>query len=111
MRKAQKKDETLKELFFKAKEEQSQYVMRKGLLYKHSIDRMGEPALLLVVPEELRRRVFVEAHSTHLAGYFGSRKTTKKITNLFCWPHITKDVVAWCRECEVCQRHNMGTTH
>lgn len=81
------------------------------MLYKTTTDQLGELMLLLVVPSELRKTVFNEAHSSVLAGHFGSRKTFKKITNLFYWPQCGKDVTRWCKECETCQKHNMGIKH
>lgn len=101
----------MEDLFQQAKEQQSNYLVKKGILHKVSVDQLGEPTLLMVVPTGLRRTVFEEAHSSILAGHFGSRKTLKKITNLFFWPQCSKDVTKWCRECEMCQRHNMGVKH
>lgn len=110
MAKAQREDETLSELFQLAKQEDSCYRVAKGLLWKESTSRYGDKCQLLVVPRELRRKVWETSHSSKLAGHFGSRKTLKKIVGYFYWPGITRDVAQWCKACDVCQRHNMGTT-
>lgn len=51
---AQKEDTTLEELFKQAREKDSNYRIKKGVLYKASVDQLGEPMLLLVVPTDLR---------------------------------------------------------
>lgn len=45
-----------------------------------------------------------------LAGHFGAKKTTRKITQCFYWPHMARDVTQWTKECLQCQKHNKGTT-
>jgi len=41
--------------------------------------------------------------TAHELGHFGSRKTYKRIKNLFFWPGIKKDVDFFCRSCRECQ--------
>lgn len=72
MARAQKADPTLKDLFEAAGREDSQYELKRGLLMKKSTDQQGEGTRLLVVPTGLRRQVWEDAHSSPLAGYFGS---------------------------------------
>lgn len=110
MARAQKDDETLSELFQKTKQEDSSYLISKGLLMKKSTDSYGNNTQLLVVLQPLRKEVFEKSHSCKLAGHFGAKKTLKKIVGFFYWPNISKDVTEWCKTCEVCQKHNMGVT-
>src|SRR6266496_1623172 len=39
----------------------------------------------------------------HELGHFGAKKTLKRITNLFFWPNMKKDVYFFCTSCEQCQ--------
>lgn len=93
-----------------ADKEGSSYTIKKGLLYKRSVDQLGDQTLLLVLPKVCRMKAFQEAHSSPLAGHFGSRKTLKKLTTLFFWPQVSRDVTSWTRSCETCQKTNKGTT-
>lgn len=111
MKRAQREDDTLKDLRDQADSGNSCYTIRRRLLYKKSINHLGEDTLLLVLPRECRRRAFKMAHTVPMAGHFGSRKTVKKLTQCFYWPQISKDVGDWTRECLECQKHNKGNTH
>lgn len=86
------------------------YKIKKAVLYKKTVDPLGE-TVLLVVLMELRHKVFEEAHSSILAGHFGSRKTQKKINSLFYWPQSGQDITRWCKACPTCQQHNMGVKY
>lgn len=86
-------------------------MVKKGILYRKATDLIGERTLLLVAPTPLRQLIFQEAHSSVLVGHLGCRKTLRKIRNKFYWPESSRDVTEWCKACEVCQQHNMGTKH
>ena len=36
----------------------------------------------------------------------GKRKTIDRIMQRFYWPTLYRDVAAWCRTCEKCQKHS-----
>lgn len=107
MEEAQRRDETLKELWEKAKEETI-----------HSEERptpqgVHRPAGRLDLTDDgtqgVEEECFEEAHFSPLAKHFRSRKTLKKITQLFYWPRVSRDVTKWTRACETCKRHTKAT--
>lgn len=57
----------------------------------------------VVLPECYRTEVLSLAHESPFGGHFGVRKTLTKITRHFYWPHVRRDVVAFCRSCHACQ--------
>lgn len=58
----------------------------------------------LVVPKSERHRVLNECHDDVTAGHLGINKTTARITKLYYWPGIFRDIAKYVRKCEVCQR-------
>ena len=83
----QTSDPELEVLFQKAREDkQSQYVVKKELLYRRDVDKLGEIRYLLVVPKDLRRKVFNESHSSPLAVHTAYHKTKDKAARCFYWP-------------------------
>ena len=78
------------------------FLIRCGLLYRRG---QGESDRLCV-PEggHLRRRILQECHDTPLGGHFGRHKTTALVRRLAYWPGQTRDVAAYVRSCDVCQR-------
>ena len=54
-----------------------------------------------LVPKNLRHKVFLSLHSL---SHPGARATSKMIRQRFVWPHMDKDIRAWCRECLSCQK-------
>ena len=57
----------------------------------------------VVVPKQLRRKVFWLAHEGPLAGHLGITKTRQKVLKHFYWPGIGSDVANLCRSCHICQ--------
>ena len=78
------------------------FIIRCGLLYRRG---QGE-ADRLCVPDGggLRARILQECHDTPLGGHFGRHKTAALVRRLAYWPGQTRDVDAYVRSCEVCQR-------
>ena len=54
-----------------------------------------------LVPQNLCRKVFLSLHSL---SHPGARATSKMIRQRFVWPHMDKDIRAWCQECLSCQK-------
>ena len=78
------------------------FIIRCGMLYRRG---QGE-ADRLCVPDGggLRARILQECHDTPLGGHFGRHKTMALVRRLAYWPGLTRDVDAYVRSCEVCQR-------
>ena len=59
---------------------------------------------MCLMGEGLRVHILQECHETPLGGHFGRHKTAALIRWLAYWPVQTRDVDAYVRSCEVCQR-------
>ena len=84
-----------------------------GFLYRHWHPREeGEKFSVeqLIVPKQYRETVLRIAHEIPLAGHMGKRKTIDRIMQRFYWPTLYRDVAAWCRTCEKCQKHPQSGT-
>lgn len=57
----------------------------------------------LCVPQHLRLRVLTENHDDVTAGHLGSAKTIARISRLYHWPGMFRDVSKYVRRCTVCQ--------
>lgn len=57
-----------------------------------------------MVPSKHRLEIIEMAHGAKLSAHLGNKRTARKILRDFYWPGITRDVTAFCRACEACQR-------
>ena len=55
----------------------------------------------LVVPENLRRRLFDHTHAGPLAAHLGAERTLSQLRSYY-WPGMSKDVNTWCQACDIC---------
>ena len=55
----------------------------------------------VVVPAHLRRETIEASHCQH---HFGQAATLDSLRKHFFWPHMTREVKAFCRSCLACQR-------
>ena len=101
---AQHADDDLLPLWRAAEAGQDGFHIAKGLLRHCSEDDWGDVCDQLVVPQEYRIEIIELAHGSKLSAHLGSTRTTKKILRDFYWPGVSKDVSAFCKSCEVCQR-------
>ncbi|CAJ0595735.1 unnamed protein product [Cylicocyclus nassatus] len=59
----------------------------------------------LFLPEHLQEPVFLAFHSSATAGgHFNWRKTLAKISRKYFWPHMSEQIFALVKACELCQR-------
>ena len=58
----------------------------------------------LILPQPCWGVVLRLGHDIPMAGHLGIRKTRSCVLHRYYWPGIFKDVAAYCRTCEVCQR-------
>jgi len=69
----------------------------------------------LCVPREQRQRVLEECHNHPSAGHLGIRKTLRRISQLYFWPGLQRNVVRYvtrymtCQQYQVRQRRRVGT--
>lgn len=116
--KEQKIDPSLSSLFSEAMSEEDiehsphGYFLRDGVLMRKWRPLMASAQdewrvlLQIVVPVSFRDKVLSLAHDYHFAGHLGVNKTTDRILRHFFWPGIKKDVVRYCRVCQVTGKPN-----
>ena len=52
----------------------------------------------------LHSKVFPALHSSALSGHSGAPTTYRSIKQLFYWPHMKYDILAWVQSCAICQQ-------
>ena len=57
---------------------------------------------MIALPEVFRKQVLVLAHDK--LGHLGARKVKALVKQRFTWPNMGRDIIDYCRSCEVCQR-------
>ncbi|XP_068240411.1 uncharacterized protein [Palaemon carinicauda] len=57
----------------------------------------------IVVPVNYRSKLLELAHDNLLSGHLGINKTFKKLSDLFFWPSLRRDVKKFVKTCKVCQ--------
>ena len=100
--KASKEDKSLVTWKKLADREEKGYSWEKGLLMQTITNHLFESKMLVVVPKTFRRQILALAHD-HL-GHLGFRKAKNIIRKNFTWPNLNRDVIQYCRSCEMCQR-------
>lgn len=78
--------------------------LRRHIYDSSSFNDEDPVAWKLVVPRCDRNRVLTECHDDVTAGHLGITKTTARITKLYYWPGIFRDIAKYVRKCETCQR-------
>ena len=118
---AQKKDESLKELWINAVGEddindysvcmytKNGVLMRKWKPLSAPAYESWKESRQLVVPKQYRNHVLSLAHDTPMSGHLGIRKTFDKLTKHFFWPNCRKDVSYYVNTCHNCQKVNKPT--
>ena len=76
------------------------YYLVNGVLYYEGADMPGRRRL--VVPRHLRKQVVEENHDAIFAGHFSSKKTQRKISQLYFWLGMAGDVYQKCLSCMTC---------
>jgi hypothetical protein len=60
------------------------------------------------LPESLRPMVLEYFHSSTLSAHLGMTKTLHRVAKVFYWPDIRREVCAFVRRCQECQRAKPG---
>jgi hypothetical protein len=69
----------------------------------HRHQQSNERLIELHTPEE-KARALEECHYDPLAGHFGARKTTEKVSRRYGWKGMRKDIADYCNGCLRCKR-------
>ena len=72
-----------------------------GLLYRRSIDSLGDPSLRLVLPEPFRHDVMHHHHYTLNPGH-RSKALYPTLARLFYWSNMEADCLAFVGKCKIC---------
>jgi len=75
----------------------SKFTWQQGLLKRKGKLVVGSDATL-------QQHIIHLFHDTPLGGYSGAVITTKKLTSLFYWKKLRKDIRNYVRNCSTCQR-------
>ena len=62
---------------------------------------------LIVVPSEMRRRLFNHYHAGPSGGHMGEYKTLYRMRARFFWPQMREDVKHWVKTCAHCIAYNV----
>ena len=71
-------------------EDSTEFVLRKGILYKRSLYPGRQH--LLVIPSCLRQDVIREYHDMPVSGHHGQEKTLARLSQRFYWRGMDKSV-------------------
>ena len=80
-------------------------LFRKWLDVNGNIDRKQ-----VIIPRAIRKEVLATVHNAILGGYFGLKKTLKKVKDLYYWFKMADDVKLCCQACKVCGRAKESPT-
>jgi len=105
----QSRDKSLTGAFALARDSKGGYFLRDGLLF-HRAQILGQDVDRLVVPMGRRSALLDLAHA-QVDCHSGICKTKQRIGLSFTWPTLVKDVVEFCRCCDVCQKRARVTFH
>lgn len=62
---------------------------------------------LIIVPSDLRRKIFSHYHAGPSGGHMGEYKTLFRIRMRFFWPGIRRDIKFWVKSCAYCCAYNI----
>lgn len=79
------------------------YLLRDSMLYYRAENR-----LRIYVPKPIRRRILSLAHDDGPAIHNNWERTAERITRNYHWPNLHKDVKAYIRRCDSCQRNKIA---
>jgi hypothetical protein len=80
------------------------FVIREGVLMRRYLRSGWDEIFQIVVPQSLRHTVLQAGHDILFAGHGGVRRTVSRIYSNFFWPGVYKDVKAFCKSCDICQK-------
>ena len=76
-----------------------------GLLIRHKQHpRKPQPRRQIVLPLNLRTKVFDQVHGNPVTSHMGVTRTVERVQEKFYWPGMKKDIIRWVGTCRPCQR-------
>lgn len=107
----QQGDPELSTLFDLVGKTGSPYEVVSGVLVRNWRDKLAPPESnihQIVVPTILRAKILQIGHDIPAAGHLGVAKTKSRILRHFYWNTVSRDVKAYCKTCDTCQRLGKG---
>ena len=83
-------------------------VVKDGVLFREWEDVPGKgrnKCLQFVIPQDMVRSILQQFHDAPSGSHLSVAKTLNKISSRFYWPGQRRDVVNWCKSCELCAAH------
>lgn len=78
-------------------------LLKGGVLYRKFETDAGDSELhQLVVPKEIQEEILDKSHNHRLSGHFMTKKTLKRIRELYYWSGYRGHVEKWCKSCDAC---------
>ena len=82
-----------------------------SLLYrKYQPKKSSQVLFQIVIPLSLRNQILHQYHDSNFGGHFGPRKTIPAIQSKYYWNNMENDIIAWCRNCEICISRSIPRT-
>ena len=95
----------MKEACLKNLEKAKNYELSEDGLLKFKFNSNHENKIVPVTPKNLIKFIIQSHHDNIIGGgHFGQRKTYKKIKNFYFWPGMSRDINAFVRTCDSCQK-------
>jgi len=64
--------------------------------------RVKDSITQLVVPTNIRKRLFDHAHGGPLSAHLGAERTLSQLQQAYYWPGMRKDIALWYKQCPDC---------
>lgn len=89
----------------------SMFSLKGNVLFKTVLDSStGKHVDKILVPYEYRLELLKQNHQTPPNAHFGIKKTIEKLSRLYYWPGLSKDVQDYILHCQECQRFKPSNT-
>lgn len=62
---------------------------------------------LIIVPQDLQRKIFSHYHAGQVGGHMGEYKTLYRLCLRFIWPNMRENIKEWVRGCAHCISHHI----
>uniref|UniRef100_A0A3B1IYF8 Gypsy retrotransposon integrase-like protein 1 n=1 Tax=Astyanax mexicanus TaxID=7994 RepID=A0A3B1IYF8_ASTMX len=89
----------------RVKQDRIRFFVKNDVLFREVPKQLQGQTWQVVVPNKFRRAFLQYAHDNPLSGHLGQLKTLLRLLGVAYWPSIRKDVWAYCRACEICQKY------
>lgn len=84
------------------------FMQNSVLMHRDIVRKTRQEVEQVVIPRCLRAKILEMAHDIPASGHLGIHKTKARLWPHFYWPGMNKQVIAYCRSCDTCQRLGKG---